>query len=320
MIHACSRFTHGRFHRLTLLVAGCLALLCGPLAEPASSTVVYLRGKTEPVIGYLERMDESSVLIRQLTEDGRANVVTIARDDIEDLLIPIDESRLESLDPANVMGYRDYAEELAVKQIDPEAIDLAIRLYLIVAQLGDESQKQSAFRGLIDIARNPEEELQFRALAFRMLPERNRTMLWKPKPVAVTVGSLTTGQRTDLTEAIKLLRNEQYREAAAKASSDSVESAFEAFESTLTYETFRNVCSRRELPDGLLPVLLQIEIALITPAGADRSPADPSQTNDESWGQTMTRATQPLKLVSLERVTEFDPRKSVYRNGDWVAP
>lgn len=44
-------------------------------------------------------------------------------------------------------------------------------------------------------------------------------------------------------------------------------------------------------------------------------------SNDGKWtGLTSKRNRNPLPLLSLETITEFDPRKCHFRDGQWVEP
>src|SRR5688500_3779674 len=120
------------FRKLIIaLVIGLIALA----ASPAAAVVVYRRGATEPVVGYLVRESEQEVVLRLSLEAGKSEDVTIRKSDIEELLYTVDAARLSALDPARPQEYREYADELAEKKLDPEARDAAMRLYLIAAWL-----------------------------------------------------------------------------------------------------------------------------------------------------------------------------------------
>lgn len=305
---------------LRLAVIAGFALLSFAFVPRTDAAVIYLKNQDAPVVGYLEQMNDETVALRQVATDGEENLVTIRRDEIDELILAEDGARLGALSPTEIADYRDYAEELAARRIDPEAIDLAIRLYLITAYRGDAQLQQSAFRGLIDIARNGEEEARFRAIAFRTFPDRNRTMLVKTKTKTTTVDSLTPRQRRDLEDAIRLLRSGQSGAAANLARTDSVSRSFSVFESTLTFDAFLNACQRRELPDGIVEKLIAAEIMLLEASNITIGPVEPSEMSKESWGQTVLRAPGAMELVTLFNLTEFDPRLCAYRNGEWALP
>src|SRR5206468_9849498 len=98
-------------------------------------------------------------------------------------IITVSPERLAALDPSKPQDYREYAEELAEKQRDPEARDTAIRLYAIAAARGDDNLRHSALLGLIALARNPDEERLFRAAGYRFDSGHELTIL-----TASTVG------------------------------------------------------------------------------------------------------------------------------------
>src|SRR4051794_1038591 len=116
--------------------AAAIALALGLCVQTAEAVVVLPKGSDRPVMGYRVGQDERNAGVRQEQPGGKSRETLFARSDIEELIITVSPDRLAELDPARPEMYREYAEELAEKQRDPEARDAAIRLYAIAAVRG----------------------------------------------------------------------------------------------------------------------------------------------------------------------------------------
>src|SRR3954465_9276597 len=122
-----------------------LAMLCMPAA--ACAAVVIVKGSNQPVMGYLVRQDERSVVLREVLPGGKTRESSFARGNIDELIITVAPEKLAALEPARLNEYLEYAEEWAEKLRDPEARETALRLYGIVAARGDGSLRRSAMLG-----------------------------------------------------------------------------------------------------------------------------------------------------------------------------
>jgi hypothetical protein len=73
-------------------------------------------------------------------------------------------------------------------------------------------------------------------------------------------------------------------------------------------------------PDDVMRSLLKAELwAVDQLSGAD--PASQKGSGDLSWSSIIqSRQVNPVAPLSLETITEFDPRKCAFRNGAWVVP
>jgi hypothetical protein len=161
----------------TIAASSFVACLAMMLLRPARAVVVLPKGAKQPIMGYLVRQDERTVVVRQPLADGKSRESTFAKKDLDELIITVSPERLAALDPTKPSSYREYAEELAEKQRDPEARDTAVRLYAITAAKGDDKLRHSALLGLIALARNPDEERLFRAAAYLFDPEHDASIL-----------------------------------------------------------------------------------------------------------------------------------------------
>src|SRR5437762_6676390 len=140
------RLTRSNRLNTALYIAAWLAAAL--LIRPAQAVVVLPKGAKQPIMGYLVRQDERTIVIRQELSDGKSRESSFAKKDLDELIITVSPERLTGLDPNKPQTYREYAEELAEKQRDPEARDAAMRLYAIVAARGDDHLRYSALLGL----------------------------------------------------------------------------------------------------------------------------------------------------------------------------
>ncbi len=159
----------------TALIA--LSLAAVLFARPVHAVVVLPKGAKQPVMGYLVRQDDRNIVIRQELPGGKRRESSFAKKDLDELIFTVSPERLGALDPAKPQDYREYAEELAEKQRDPEARDTAIRLYAIAAVRGDESLRHGALLGLVALARNADEARLFRAAAYLFSSEHEQSIL-----------------------------------------------------------------------------------------------------------------------------------------------
>ncbi|MCL4202740.1 MAG: hypothetical protein KJ000_09605 [Pirellulaceae bacterium] len=281
--------------------------------QSASGVVVFERGKPQPTIGRLVRQDERAIVIQMEPPGAAPTLREILRSDIEELLIVVSEERLAALRPENPSAYRDYAEELAVKRKDPDALLASLRLYLIAAHLSPETLGQSCLLGMVALARSPAEERRFRAMAFLLDPSHDRSILKSAAESAVVRDEVG---RSGLLKAVQAMRRGQRRIALQLADRDPVRKEFEKYEDLIGWEEFRNI--EDEIPPQALRRLLTIEW-LLTRDGEDSAAMFADRRT--SWSQIAERQElQPLAPLTLETLTEFDPRECVYQQGRWVRP
>ncbi len=316
---------------LTLLA---VAILLSTV-QPGGAVVVYKKGATQPIAGYLVREDDREVVLRQLRADGRSEDVAIPKAEIEDLLHTVDPARLAALDPDRPLEYREYADELAEKKLDPEAREAALRLYVIAAELSSRTRQSSgglnsgefsyqsghaAMLGLIALARSPEEEARFRAAAYLSDPRHDSALLRTPTPIASSAAPVDPAAQQKLLEAVQHARRGRGEVAARLIERPDIAAVLAAARALVSKEEFQRICRAKELDDGQLRTLLKLEVALemaLSPADASATSA---QNAARSWVQLLREPQTPLRPLNLSHLTEFDPRQSVYREGKWVEP
>jgi hypothetical protein len=277
-------------------------------AAPSWAITVFERGRTEPTRGRLVRQAPDQIVIEEILPDGATRQRAIPRSQIEDLIDPVSAERLSNLAPDQPHGYRDYAEELAEKKVDPDARAAAIRLYLIAAHLDPANLAKSSLLGMTALARSPEEERKFRAMAYLHDPGHDRALLRTAEKVAATEPPSET--RDALWRALQLRRQGNRRAALLNLGRVGVEDELAKYRDLLTVEEFTQV----GLPDELLRKIVALELNL--ESGAARAADD-----RPAWSQLDSPSAQaPVPSLSLDTLTEFDPRLCVYRDGQWVAP
>jgi hypothetical protein len=296
----------------------CIAFAAGALAcHSARAVVVLQKGAQAPLFGYLVRQDATKVVIR-LPVHGALREAQIDRNQIEELIVTVDPERLTKLDPSQPKLYREYAEELAEKQRDPEARDAAIRLFAIAALEGDAKLRKSALLGLIALARSPAEERRFRAAAYLHDPEHDRSILQESAAATSQPGAPLASASPALLEAIQLARQGKSVGVRNLVDSEPLRKELQGpVTAHITREALWTAAHARQLPDDNLAVLLRVELAL-DPALAHFAAA-PQEAAVVSWSQG-ENGLAPMPSLALDRITEFDPRESVFREGKWVRP
>lgn len=298
------------------------ALLTFATCRSAHAVFIILENG-ENVVGFLVEATETRVTIREATAGGRGRPRHIPRGEIKRLLPSADPERLESLGPDDPKQYRNYAEEVAAKaKKDPEAREIAIRLYLIAAHLDTQNLGKSSLLGMINLARSPAEEKNFRALAYLLDPAHDQRVLKRPKSDAVDSSELDPKANEKLSHAIKSLRRGNLVAARNLSRDPAVRMALKPFADTLSYPEFEKAAQSGEVPPDLLSKLVSVELQLMKDPSGSASP-ELAKTGGDSpnWAAIIAeRDLKPVPSLALETITEFDPAKCHYRNGKWVEP
>lgn len=298
------------------------ALITGLLDEEARAVVVLPKGTDKPVMGYLVRQDERTVMLRQIDSAGKSREQSFAKSDIDELILTVLPERLAVLDPAKPEMYREYAEELAEKQRDPEARDAAIRLYIICAAHADGPLRHSALLGLIVLARSPQEEKRFRAAAYLYDPRHDVAVLTATGPAA---GRSLPGEAADdaeLAKALRLIRQGKGAAARPLLERPAVQAAAARLTAILQLDDLQSAAAAKLLTDQQLKKLVQAELAL-EPRGPDEATVASVAISavPVKWSQARkSGGLAPLPGLSLDQLTEFNPAECVFRDGKWVRP
>ena len=286
--------------------------------ETARGAIIVLKNQAEPVLGLIVRQEKGQLVVKVRDESGKLRDQTLERKEVAEIIETVSPQRLQALNPKSPEAYRDYAEELAAKQRDWEARETAIRLYAIAFHLERAKLGKSALRGLISLARSPQEEQQFRAALFILDPRQILDDLPTSKNAAEVKKERNRWEET--LRGVQLLRRGQgaaARPIFAKAEVAKVLQGYEAFISRSELET---ACKEISLTDRRLRQLLLLELALESHRAP---PAEQSLLEDVSpaWGSDLqSGGNNPVPVIDLDRLTEFDMRQTIYRDGKWIAP
>jgi hypothetical protein len=300
----------------------CSAALIGCLSSESlcKAVIIIEKNVAEPVRGYLVDANADRVIVDVLLPNGETRQRILPRSSIEEMIQAVSRERLESLRSDRPQDYRDYAEELAGKTNDPDAQRTAIRLYQIAAHLAPEKLGRSCLLGMIALARNREEERKFRAAAYLLDSEHDRSVLRTGK-VGVADGKLSDDQRKQMGLLLRSLREGRVPDARVAARRPALQEPLRQVSPFLVLSDFDEIRTGEVLPPHLLFQVLAAEMALDRVPG-DRGIGDlsddPGARPTSGWSRiTDPKQIAPLPVLTFELLTEFDPRQCHFRNGKW---
>ncbi len=348
-----------------------LGLAVGLGCLVSSASAILIDTGSSKVGGFLVSEDGMKLTIRVTTPDGQEKVTEYASARVK-VLHRLDVKRLEELSRDNPGAYRDYADELARQEADPEARYVARRLYLIAAKLDPQQFGSSSLLKMSEQDSVPAEARKYRALAYLLDPKVDDGLLKVEVVKPAQPAKAPAGALRDFMKALQSYRAGQIKTATDIAKRESVEKIFSRAPGMNDRRTFLRWCTdancatckaegkvacaackgtgtitmfgRRErcptcggqrtvvcpdcdgthvrlpLPDDVLHTVLRAELwAMDQLAGADAGGKEAAEA--KGWSSVLQRhQLNPVLPLSLDTITEFDPRKCHYRNGVWVAP
>jgi len=297
-------------------------LLAGWMTASSRAAIVLPKGDGPPIAGFLVHDDSTKIVLRERLADGTFQDREIMRSQIDEVILTVSAERLQSLRPDDPSGYRDYAEELAEKRKDPEARATAVRLYLIAAHLAPDKLGRSCLMGIAALADEPADVRKFRALAYLLDPAHNRELLKRSDVPVPSAGAAAHANTSELVDALRFLRQGKYALAAQQA--ESAEPLFDQYAQFLSYREFLRTCEAAPSSgpsDDLLRRILHIELTLSEPPAPRENRETPQDVPSADWRQIVTTGGHaPVPSLSLETITEIDPRKCVFRRSRWAEP
>ena len=350
-------------------VASCAWLF---LLQASAWAILIETGPKQRVGGHLVSEDAKKIIVRVKTAEGKERVEVFERSKIR-IIHQVDSATLEKLTTDKPKAYRDYAEDLAEHPTDPEAMELALRLYLIAAYLDSAKLGPQCLASMSKLAARPEDARKFRAMAFLLDAKGDQTLLKaeaiKPAPITSPEAKASAKALTDFQKALKLYRSGQVKAAKNSASDKSIADLF-GKAGLSDPKRFIQACNdaactkckavgiltctacngKGKIPDSMgfglqvcpgcngkgkqkcsscdgtglnpypedyLKAVLRAEIWALDQV----LPPDPAAKRSPSGGWSNVRTSQaPIPSLTLETISEFDPRKCVFRNGTWVIP
>ena len=295
-----------------------LAAILIMAAAPAEAVIVFEKGSKVPIRGHLVEANDVYLIVRVVLPNGQKEERRLLRAKIEEPIIAVRPERLASLKPDTPAAYRDYAEELAEKREDPDARETAIRLYLIAAYLDPRELGASCLRGMIPLARSPDEERRFQAMAYLLDRDHDRSLLKASVAPAPVVEGLTDQERSLLRTLLRMLRTQRTAEARNMMSQDTVRAALAKASAFVGAEELAEAArGDATLSVPTLRKILSLELLL---SGAPLPSREEAASRPMSWSRIVALGrVQPLAPLSLETLTEFDPSLCCYRDGKWTA-
>jgi len=347
-----------------------LGLAVGFWCLPAAARAILIEAGGVQVRGYFHSDDGKTLTIKVRSADGTEKIKEYERGKIK-IIHQLDRDRLGNLSREAPKGYRDYAEELAQQTSDPEARDMAMRLFLIAAYLDPEKFGPSSLIRMSALAGTPAEARKCRAMAFLLDPKATVDLLKAqgvkpPQPVKAQSPALK-----EFAKALQSYRMGQIEAAKKSARLDGMDKIFAMAPGMIDKKTFlqrctdatcatcklkgkakcamcsgkgttRNVFNQvvrcavcmgtgdvlcapcdgtgiNPIPEDVLRIVLRAELWAMDQLSA--APHGKNGTAETTWSAILeARQAAPVLPLSLETITEFDPRKCLYRDGIWVAP
>ncbi len=295
---------------------GCLLLLLpGAVGwSEAGADVVYL-ASGEIIYGRLESEQPEHVLFRQrLQAPGRYQSRTLRRDQIRTVVVTVDEARLESLTPGDWQAYLDWAEELAAQQADPEARDLAWRLYLLVARHASSDLQLAGFRGAIAVAHGGRLPA-VQALAFQTLDRVPQGL--PERSVRDPVGDVEIDPVSIrlLLSALQRSRSGDKADLDRLVSQSRIKPALRPFAGICSWDQLQTIAAARDVSNSSRSRLLRLELALEDYLDGKRPAA---LTFDSPWSVLVGQSRNPVALINFENVADFDLDCPKYASGQWI--
>jgi hypothetical protein len=293
------------------------------LSSPAWAILIIEKAPgAVPVGGYLVSNDGKTLKMKTLLPDGKERIKDYDVSKI-DIVHQIDVDRLKKLDKNDPKAYHEYAEALADKKLadDPEAKDMARRLFLVSAYLDPRQFGQSALLSMSSLAGTEAEARRCRAMAFLLDPKGDADAL-KPAPRPKT----PTGALQDFEKALQSYRTGQIANAKKLAGANDMDMDFSKAAGGIDKATFLQWCTDAEgltgnPPEDRLRRVLRAELWIIDQLSHGDA-GDKTNAGETKWSSILqARQTKPVSLLSLETIADdIDPHKCVYRDGKWVVP
>jgi hypothetical protein len=333
-----------------------VVVLLGFVPLPAWSVIVEMKdGKT-----YRGHLVEQNVLRVTVRVEDRKEPLVLDRRDILRVTQIVREDRLKELKPESPELYFTYAEELSSQREDPEARDTALRLYLIAAHLDAKKFGYKSFIRMARLGRTTNEKRTFTAMAFLLDMLRDEKTLkgatvsdHNVQARENFIKALEMLRRGKTTQALAYVQkdgvNRFFDLVPGLMSYNDFIAMCEKYPECTKCRQGRNTCPRCKGGSGALTCATcgakgwvvceacngkprrvplsygQVELILkleILNAGDPKARLEVSGAGEEVTWSRLLSPTQmkPVPVLSLKHMTEFDPRKNIYVDGQWQAP
>ncbi len=302
-----------------VLVLG-LALWLG--TSPTWAVIIHLKDRDEPIRGYLVRESDSAVIVAEVRPDGTTVERAVWRSEIRELSRFVSEAQLAALRPDHPAAYRAYADDLSAMREDPDAHVTALRLYQIAAHLDPARLGRSCVLGMIPLARSEAEERRFRAMAYLLDPAHDVAILQRGVAESGRSSGVDPEQAQAWLEPLRALRQGHPHRALALARRYKLRERLPLLGDSITYDEFEQACGgdddSHSISRSLLERIVRLEIQWAAGPEDAEDGADARRAARLPWSRLWQLGdVAPAPSLTLETLTEFDPRQACYRHGRW---
>lgn len=282
------------------------------------AVLIYVRGSERPVGGFVMRNEPDVIVLRIRGAGGAWQEKSFRKQDLDDIVETVSKDRLGRLRAGSPEDYRDYAEELSAKRVDPEAHDMAIRLFVIAAYLEPVRLGQSSLLALVDLARNTTEARRFQALAFVNGFGNERRSIEIKVPSMPENESRAVERSSPLLLALRQLRRGD-RDAARRNIERAVSRGeLETLQTHLTADELFQICQENLISDASFRKVLALELQLMAGSIDSASSSSGAESISNLWSRQVAGGRdRRVAELSLEQATEFDPELCEFRDGKW---
>jgi len=306
--------------RLCCVIGLIQTLACWALVTVAAGDMVWVKGQEKPLSGRIVSQSDAEIQIEKFVEGRFGEVTSIRTDQVDSVVVNFDPERLAELSPDNPTAYRNYAEELCTQRADPAAIHLARRLYLLAAANSVNSSQKGlragAILGLISLAPD-ESQRQNLELFHRLFHPSTEPQEAKSKTQSAVDNPPTEVEKELMLKIVIAIRRENSETAIGLLGSAQNRESIKKLSNLCTLQELDLIATSDQPSKLQLRKLLSVELAIRQPGIASPQPV----LSRSSWGElAMQPAPKFSALPTFANVTEFDPNRSVYRNGVWVRP
>ena len=292
-------------------VTHCIAIGCCWLGAAANThgDLLWLKETDQPQSGWVVNQTDELILFRSFAAPD-APAVSLARTQVELVVITIDTERLAQLNPSNWTAYRDYAEELAVQKLDPTARELAIRLYVIGGHGASGDLRKSCLTGLIALANDvPQRE------RWRLLQRLESGEIEPESQLDLNLAAdIDPADRALAIDVVRLIRRGEGIAAIELLDDPVVKAKLDRWRHLISTEQLKRLAVLNRFTPDQLRLLLRMELSISNPAASPNvGPLD--------WADyANSYSPQPVEIPSFKNATPYDPEASVFRDGQWQRP
>lgn len=214
------------------------------IQSPAWSILIETVPDKRRVAGFVVSEDATKLVLRIPTAGGKSSEEEFRKSKIR-IIFRVDRERLARLTRDNPAAYRGYAEELAEQKADPEALDVALRLYLIAAYLDPPKYGRNCLLAMSAIAASSADARKYRAMALLLDPKSDESLL---APKAGSAAKIPDTAWQTFESALREFRVGNVVVAKERAQEKGVGDCFDAVQGTLDKEQFIQACTEAICP------------------------------------------------------------------------